>query len=274
MSDFQLEKQINSNPIKKHIMTGVIQEFDIAAAHPSALYFIKGKDLYDELMSMPKQPRNEKIGLMLRNNKDLSDKINQLILKWTNNFIKINNIRANQFLESTRDSLMIYNKVPKYTVFENGIVNFRNKDGEFTSYHRIHNRYSILYDSGGGYGPKRIRIKGVNDEYTQNSKFVKNHLMRILYALEMSIVQGKNAAVKKLKVERNNIIKAKYGKDEETLSIFRELNNKNQYCYLSQKENKVDIIYSDILLDDEELVLNTSKNYMEFAIPLIKTIFY
>lgn len=272
-SIFELKKQININPAKKHIMGSMIQEFDIESAHAAALYFIKGEGLYNELKSMEKLPRNIRIGNMIKNDNTLSDKINELILNWTNKFIKANNIKANQFLESTRDSIMIWNKIPKHTVFENGIVNFRNKDGEFTSYHRLHNRYTILYDSGGGISEKRIRIKGINDEYTQKSKFVKNHLMKVLYALELSIVQGKNAAVKKLKLERSNIIKAKNNKDEESLSIFRELSNKNLYSYLNQIDKKIEIIQSDVLLDNDELVLDTSKNYIEFIIPLIKTIF-
>lgn len=270
---FELQKQININPTKKHIMGSMIQEFDIESAHAAALYFIKGETLYNELKSMEKLPRNIRIGNMIKNDRTLSDKINELILKWTNQFIRANNIKANQFLESTRDSIMIWNKIPKNTIFENGIVNFRNKEGEYTSYHRLHNRYTILYDSGGGISEKRIRIKGINDDYTQSSKFVKNHLMKVLYALELSIVQGKNAAVKKLKLERTNIIKAKNGKDEDTLCIFRELSNKNLYSYLNQTDKKVETIQSDILLGDNELILDTSKNYVEFIIPLIKTIF-
>ena len=274
MEKFELKKQINNNPPIKHILSSIISEYDIKAAYPSALYFIKGKTLYDELMYMPKDIRNIKIGNMVKNDKELSDKLNNKLLEWMNLFIKSNGIRINQFLESTKDSIMIYNKVPKYLIFENGIVNFVNKDGDFTSYHRIGNKYTILYDQG-VIGEKRIRIKGVNDEYVKSSKFVNKHLMKILSALESSVIQGKTSAVKKLQIEVGNIIKlANKGKTEEELCIFRELSNKNQYRYINQTEDgQSSIIYTDYLINDNDVILDTSKNYVEFVIPILKTLF-
>lgn len=272
-NNFELKKQININPIKNHIISSIINEYDISSAHPTALYFIKGKSLYDELMSMEKLQRNIRIGNMLKNNKELSDKIAELILKWTNLFIRANNIKASQFLESTRDSVMLWNKIPRYTTFEDGIVKFVNKEGEYTSYHRLHNRYTILFDNG--IGNKRIRIKGIKDEIVQSSVFVKKHLFNVLSALESSVIHGRGKAVQKLKIERRNIIEAKNTKTEESLCIFRELLNENKYKYLCkyEDEERVDVVFSDVVVDDEDMVLDITSNYDKFIRPLISVIF-
>lgn len=268
---FKLDKQINYNPLKKHVISGIISEYDIASAHPSALYFIKGKTLYDELMSMPKETRNIRIGNMIKSDKELNGKIAKLILDWTNLFIKANSIKASQFLESTKDSIMIYNKVPKFLEFEKGVVKFRNKEGEFSSYHRIGNKYTILFDQN--MNGKRIRIKGISDEYVQSSSFVKKNLFKVLSAIELSVTKGKIYSIKNLQNERRNLIKSKEGKTEEELSIFRKLIHKNQYEYLLQvSDSKIDIIHSDVLIEDEDYILNTHSNYSEFILPLIKCV--
>ena len=54
------------NNITTNITSSTIIEYDLKSAHTSALYFIKGEEIYNKLINMPKLERNITIGKMIK----------------------------------------------------------------------------------------------------------------------------------------------------------------------------------------------------------------
>ena len=121
------KKLVESNQAISFAVNTLITEYDIQRCHPSCMYFIKGPEFYKELMAMPKLDSNVKIGKMMRDDPTLAHKIGEIKLRFFNEFCKVNNIKESNFLSSTVDSLLLVNKKPLKTKFENGVINFRNK---------------------------------------------------------------------------------------------------------------------------------------------------
>ena len=171
-SKFQINKLITNNPsINAVIASSTIKEYDIQAASATAMYFLKGENIYNQLMKVSKYTRNVQVGLFIKKEPSLQKKIDFLYLKWLNMFLDKNNIRPTNFLWSNKDSIMISNKIPKITTFENGIVKFINKNGNYTSMFIIKNR-KVLFDSM----KQKIKIIGVSDDLVESSVFVNNFL--------------------------------------------------------------------------------------------------
>ena len=59
-------KLIDKNPNIAYCIGTIINEYDIKRAHPTACYFIFGKDMYDQLIAMDKLKANTLIGKMMR----------------------------------------------------------------------------------------------------------------------------------------------------------------------------------------------------------------
>ena len=177
-------KLVETNPSISFAVNTLITEYDIQRCHPSCMYFIKGPEFYKELMAMPKLDSNIKIGKMMREDPTLAPKIGEIKLKYFNEFCRVNNIKNSNFLSSTVDSMLLVNKKPLKTKFENGVINFRNKDGEFTSYIRLSfgREIEILYDGISG----NIRIKGINEEYIDNNPVFMKLFKQLLMLLDLT----------------------------------------------------------------------------------------
>jgi hypothetical protein len=220
------------------------------------MYFINGKGSYDSLMSMDKLARNTEIGKMMARDPSLHGKIAGLLLKWFNLFCEENNIRDSNFISSTRDSMLIVNKKPIKTVFENGLVKFRNKEGEYTSYIRLKDRYEILYDNISG----SLRIKGINNDCFEGHPFIKL-FKQLLSILELSNNITISEGLKKITKIRTKYISSA------NFDIFRSIMDGNKFIYFVEGER----ILSDSLLTNGDLVKHD--NYMNFILPLINIYF-
>jgi hypothetical protein len=249
-------KLIETNPSVKQCISTIVAEYDIESAHTTACCFIYGKEMYDSLMSMDKQSRNARIGKMMAGDPSLHEKIAALLLKWFNLFCEENNIKESNFISSTRDSILLVNKKPIRTVFENGLVKFRNKEGEFTSYIRLQNRYEVLYDNISG----ALRIKGVPQQYLENNVFTRL-FKQLLSIVEQSKSVTVSEGLKKLSKIRNKYIYSN------TKEIYRSLLDGNKFIYLIEGER----ILSDVVLENENLIKHD--NYINFVLPLIQIYF-
>ena len=75
-------KLVEMNPNISYAINTLIAEYDIQRCHPTCMYFLKGKEFYDQLMKMPKFDSNVLIGKMMKEDLTLSDKIGNLKLKF------------------------------------------------------------------------------------------------------------------------------------------------------------------------------------------------
>lgn len=254
-----LTKSSMISEINRCILATNIFEYDISNANACALKLLKGDDLYNELIALPKEERVIRVGNMMKEDKLLFNQIESLIIQFRNQFIEINKIKKDNIIEITRDSVMIKNTVPTITTLPDyPFVNFSTKGEEYSSYIYIDHQKRILYDSMRG----KIRIKGINQEVVNNSKFVKKILKPSLKALEDKITIGFFVSYKAFLNIKNIYL------NSEDYDIYRDLTNNNQLLY--QKYDSE--IYSDILIEGEENNIIKSANYINFILPLIKII--
>ena len=256
-----LEKLINVNKLYDTIVGGCIAEFDIVSAGATAIRTLKGDEIYHYLMKLDKKTRNIKIGLMMKDEPGLSDKVNELMLKWLNMFISANKIKLANIIYTTRDSIVLYNKLAMKTVF--GHVEFRNKDGIYSSMYRIKN-ITILFDSMGG----RLTVKGIPDTVVEKSDFLQKFLIKFLYIIESCQKGGDSKVFNNLRYMRETYLKST------TNSIYKDLMNENK---LGIRYNG-DLIYvdndmdQDVTEEDESFIIAKEINYINIVLPIMRSV--
>lgn len=255
-------KLVEMNPNISYAINTLIAEYDIQRCHPTCMYFLKGKEFYDQLMKMPKFDSNVLIGKMMKEDLTLSDKIGNLKLKFFNDFCKLNNIKDSNFISSTVDSMLLVNKKPMKTKLENGIVNFRNKDGEFTSYIRLSNNriIEILFDGMSN----NIRIKGVNVEYVD-----KNNVFIRLFKQYLILLENSNKMQTQDILRKLNHLRSKYINSKDPM-MWASLLDGNKYAYIIAGER---VLSDEYMQESEQNILIKTDNYMTFISPLIKLYF-
>lgn len=253
-----INSTVSKNDLNNCILNSNISEYDIKHAALSGIKFLYGEDSveYNNLKNLPKEEYTVKIGLMMRSNKDLSKKMDELMIQWLNEFVDINNIKKNEFIENTRDSVLIWNKIPTKLKFKH--CEFVNKEGLFSTFLRINNRYKILYDSLRSI----IVLKGINKDIVSKSDFVHKTLKNSILSLEKRITHGYKASFQSLQNDKYNYL------NSNNFNVYRELLNENQFSYINTVDNNV--YYSDVLIKDKNMVLSKISNYNEFLLPIIR----
>jgi hypothetical protein len=255
-------KLVETNQNISYAINTLITEYDIQRCHPSCMYFIKGPDVYKELISMPKLESNILIGKMIRDDPTLTQKIGEVKLKYFNEFCRVNNIKESNFISSTVDSMLLVNKKPLKTKFENGVINFRNKDGEFTSYIRLSfgREIEILYDGMNN----NVRVKGVNADYVNNNPTFMRLFKQLLMLLENSNNLLPNELFRKLNYIRNKYINSK------DPMMWASILDGNNFVYSIANER---VLTESVLPESSKNIMVKTDNYVTFILPLIKLCF-
>lgn len=109
------------------ILLNEIFEYDIEHAGPSILYENKkiSKELYEELISLPKDKRVVKTGLLIRDNPDFYNVIQEGYDFMTKKFIRINKLKPHHVVEVVHDAIWVTGVSPKVLEFNN--CRFRKK---------------------------------------------------------------------------------------------------------------------------------------------------
>lgn len=253
----KLEKLITGNSLLQCAVGTTVAEYDIAAAAPTACRFIMGEQVYRDLMALPKLERNILTGKMQQDDPTLWKKIEAITLGWFNEFLETNKIDNINFVETTRDSILVVGKIPQKLEFQSGKVVFRVKDNEgpWSSFYRIDGKL-ILMDSM----KNEIRIKGITKEYTEASYFIQSFMKPLLSSIETAQSGGLTQLLKILAKYRDKYIDAK------KVDMYREINTKNQYRHCIDG----DVIYSDTLLSEE--TLEKSGNYVDYFMPILRSV--
>lgn len=248
------------NRVYSNITQSTITEYDLKHAHASALYFIKGETLYNELISLPKLERNIKIGKLIAEDKSLRKQIDNMVISWFNMFLQENKILACNFIATTPDSILIKNQLATKQSFYDGKVLFRNKEKiNYTSLFIINKQKFILFDRIS----KRLRVKGLGtEEITDKYPFVNLCLRDLCCILEDKATLGRTNCLKKLKSFRIEYL------NSENKNIYRSVDHHNQFKYNIDGN----IEYSDIILkEDENCILLKDENYINYLMPLMRS---
>jgi len=257
-----LEREMFYNPLNSRVLSSTIQEWDIKSAHLQALKIIFGESdpKVIRLSNLSKEARNIEIGKMMINNPDFVKEIQRLLFLFKKEFLSQNNIKIRNIVETTKDSIILTNKIPTKTKINISGVNidFVNKEGLYSSYIRFTKGKSIFFDNI----TRNYRIKGLNQNIVQSSTFVKKCIIPLLITLESAISMGQIRALKSLKSHRLAYVE----NDDKT--IYRQLDHNNQYLYLLNNE----VIESSELIKKNEINMITSPNYINYMMPLMQSI--
>lgn len=173
-----------------YIISSYIREYDISKANANVL-FMKGaisKDQYNHLMGLDGMSRYISVGLLQKNNSDISTCLKEGIKEMRHLFLTSNNLTLSDILSIKNDAIFIINKIPMVTKFNN--VEFVNKN-VYTSFYKLSGgkiEIYYLYDMVNNI--ERIDIKGMKDEKI---------LLHENYFLEFLLVLFNSAQIDHLK---------------------------------------------------------------------------
>jgi len=258
-----LENLNNVNTAYSTVVKSTVAEYDIKAAGATAIKHIMGTKIYDELMSMSKHDRVVKIGLMMRDDPTLSKKVDALMLSWLNMFIEKNKIKMSNVLSTTRDSIIIHKKIPTKLIFDD--VEFRNKDGIFSSMYRM-GRLTLYFDSMRG----EVVVKGLTSNFdVSQSPLFHTFITKYLYQFESLLGKTDNDIFHVLKDVRYHYLHSP------DVSIYRDVLNKNKIG-IRFKDRLDNIVYleddSTIIDDSEDYFIAKDCNYVNVIMPVMRAV--
>ncbi len=172
------DKSFYTAPIS-YIISSYIREYDISKANINIL-FMKGvisKEQYDYLNSIDRMSRQVYIGLLQKNDQNVSKSLKEGIKEMRYLFLTSNEINENDVLSIKNDAVFIINKIPTVTKFGN--IEFVCKN-VYTSFYKLNNKMEIYYSYDMVTGIENIDIKGIREE-----KLIlhKNHFLEFLLVL-------------------------------------------------------------------------------------------
>ncbi len=245
----------SSNSLFDTIIGGTIHEYDIESAGSTAIRHLKGDKIYDELMLLDKKTRNITIGKMMLKERGLGKKVSGLMLEWLNLFMKKNNITQRSFIYNTRDSIVLYNKIPLKTKF--GIVNFRDKDGMFSSLYKF-KQFTVLFDSM----TCKVVVKGIKDEFVETSAFFNEFLAKHLLIIENCQKSGDKILFRNLERMRTEYMHSS------DFRIYGDVMNENKIPI--RMGDEIFHIEGDMNAIGEDFVIIKENNYINFILPIMR----
>lgn len=172
-----------------------IYEYDISKANINILYS-KGvitKELYDYLYTAPRKIRQERIGLIQRDDKSVVDILKNGIIEAKKNLFISNNIQDHEVLSIKNDAVFVINRRLNNNIFD--IIEFKCKN-YYTSFFKINNlEIYYLYES---FSKKEdIEIKGIGDDnLIYHNDYMLQFIKDLLYTLQ---IDGVEIAIRMLK---------------------------------------------------------------------------
>lgn len=172
-----------------YIRSTFIREYDIQKANINALLsngIITQKE-YDWFCILPKQQREEYIGKMAKNNKEikLASIIIDSIKEARRLFIETNGLSESSILSIKNDALYIINDIPTYTDFGNMHFVLKNV---YTSYYHIQSprNLEMYYSLDRINNLEKLDVKGINDENLDvyHEPFMVDFLKALFYSIE------------------------------------------------------------------------------------------
>lgn len=151
-----------------YIISEYIREYDISKANISILFY-KGlidKNKYDYLYSLPGNQRKVKVGLMQRDNAELSKELMEGFSEARKMFYEANNIQEHEILAVKKDAIFLMNKIASNTTF--GSIQFVEKN-LYTSFYQLAG-LELYYLYNSSTGKEQLDIKGMSDDVIELHK--------------------------------------------------------------------------------------------------------
>ncbi|MCK9198842.1 MAG: hypothetical protein M0P49_04495 [Bacilli bacterium] len=232
-----------------YIISSYIREYDISKANANVL-FMKGaisKDQYNHLLSLDSESRYISVGLLQKDNPDISTCLKEGIKEMRYLFLTSNNLTESDILSIKNDAIFVLSKIPMITKF--GIVEFVNKN-IYTSFYKLGGgkiEIYYLYDMVNNI--EHIDIKGIKDWKV---------LLHKDYFLEFLLVLFNSAQIESLKDTIDILITfyESYLKLELDIGYYRQFDAESLF---SIKRLGISSVYKADFLSEE------TKDYLDIS---------
>jgi hypothetical protein len=219
---------------------------------------IKNHKLFDDetveyLTGLSKMQRNIRIGIMLRENQDVSKFIMEEFVRVREKFLKLNNVGDQDILSIKKDAIITVNKHAEHLKFDG--YEFRNKH-KYSSYFYLNGKefyYSSWEDV--------LETKGFGKQVVEaHSEYFLNDIKSIMRQNEKL---NQDQIVRVLKNYREKYLGLKLPTD-----CYRELSFENKFRLKDKIAGEPVFLET---LQDEKLIerLDITYNYINYVIPLI-----
>lgn len=229
----------------------LITEFDLQAASLSVIKKLKllPESEIDYISKLPKKARVVKVGLEIKKNPELGNKINTEFERVRREFISRNNISTERILSIKKDAIFTINESP--TILEFDGYTFVRKN-VYTSYFYANGK-EFYYNSI----TNTLDVKGVSEE---TRKYHRDYLFKDIskILLNSEKFDNRKTVYNFLKTYRNRYLSKSLNPE-----IYREVD--------SEMFRFKDFFLADFRADmfDE---LDISQNYIQYILPLIQNI--
>ena len=204
-----------------YIVSASIKEYDMRDAGFNILISegALNQRTIDYLAGLPKQVRKIKLGLMQKENKELTKIQNEGFRKYRKLFLEANELTDDNIISVHKDAIIVVNKRITKTKFDT--VEFRPKE-RYSSYYHINNceyYYSKLTND--------LSIKGLGKSTSKPYIYHKEYMIKtIKKIIKLNEVSRKSACI------YLRDFMDKYRKMELKMEYYRELNNTPYFTYI------------------------------------------
>ena len=238
MSNFLLDKSNYLNKNIQFLISRFIREYDMSKSNISILLY-KGyinQSEFDYYASLPKLQRQIKIGLLLRDNPDVSELLKEGMIEIRNKFIIENGLDETNVLSIKNDAFFVIDKVPNKLKFDN--VEFREKN-VYTSYYCINN-LELYYHLNQVDNTEYLDVKGMSEENEAlHKEYFTDFLLTLFWSAQVDSIEETIKLLTTVYDEYINLrLDVNYYREFNNLSKFRLSVNGKHYLadYVSEKE--------------------------------------
>lgn len=248
-----------SNLYQKHIYTAnldyivssIITEYDISKGNISILRYMNVIDdqLYWELYNAPKQERVVRVGLMMRENKDLNRAVTNGFVEAKRLLFEANRIQDREVQSIRNDAVFIINRKLPYTSL--GLINFVEKN-EYTEYFKI-DKKEYYYNFNPLTQTETLEVKGISDNILPlHEKYMLDFIKAIMWSVQNEPIEN---AIDMIKT-----FDEKYSNYELESGYYRRFDSESKFQ--TKRMSKYNTFKLDYLLHEEEKVyLDISYNH-------------
>ena len=234
-----------------YIVSSLITEYDISKGNISILRYMNLIDegLYWELYNAPKQERVVRVGLMMRENKELNKAVNDGFIEAKRLLFDANRIQDQEVQAIRNDAVYIINRKLDYTNF--GPIQFMEKN-VYNEYFKIAKKeYYYFFDPITQF--ERLDVKGINDAVLPlHEKYMLEFIKTIMWSVQNEPIE-----------EAIGMIQAfdeKYKNFELESGFYRRFDSESKFQ--TRRMSKYNTFKLDYLLNEnEKIYLDISYNH-------------
>lgn len=202
-----LYEEINYTADISYLTNTFITEFDISKANINILYLNKviDEETYQYLYSAERMVRQKYVGMLQKNNPQITKVLQNGIIEAKKQLFTANNIQDYDVLMIKNDAVFVINRNLEYTDF--GLIKFIPKN-VYTSFYKIDNpiiKMEMLYYYSNIDKKEYLHIKGVSDSVLSLHKdYFYQVLKDIFYSVQTSGVETAMRMIKDIYIQYIN----------------------------------------------------------------------